>query len=79
MRAALVIVLVGGLSSAASGTISLYAYNSPLDSDTAVAVGDTLTVQVHSDSISPWEGYLILEEWGWGPASLTNPATYPAA
>lgn len=80
MRGLFAITLAVGFVSAANGAISLYQGGVPLGTDLAVMFHDTVTLQVHSDSTLPWEGCLIVEEWGWGTlGSLSNPATYPTA
>jgi hypothetical protein len=71
MKKLLILVLVLGLTSVASATISLN-----ISGTVDVTQGDTLTVDVSSDSSvqSGWIGYVIVEEGGDG--ALSNPVIW---
>ena len=68
MKKLLVICLVFSLASIASATISM-----DLSGTKYIAVDETLTVSVSSDTTDAWLGYIIVEDGGDG--ALSNPET----
>jgi hypothetical protein len=78
MKKLLVLMLVLGMATAANATVQLYIDGSPIGSSLDVVTGTTLTIQVYSDEVANWGGYLMLDDPG-SDGALSNPQTYAAA
>jgi hypothetical protein len=75
-----VLISMGGVASVANATLSLYVDGGPAGRFVASPIFGSSTIEVYSDDVSPWAGYIILDDYVLDEqGELTNPLTLPAA
>jgi hypothetical protein len=75
----IVIVALLSLAPVTSATISLYMFDSPAH-NICVPLNELVTIQVYSDNILPWVGYIIVDDyWVTIIGTLTNPQSLSTA
>ena len=84
MKKLLIVSMLVVLSWAAraQATLSLYWEGEPADRFMCWGPRWPLEVQVHSDGISPWAGYIVVDDYRYtspDTGTLTEPLTLPAA
>lgn len=75
-----VLISMGGAASVANATLLLYVDGEPAGRGVASPIFGSFTIEVYSDDVSPWAGYIILDDFAYmEQGELENPMALAAA